>query len=52
MTLAHAPIVDRVVIASQRGPIDTIGHIASIVASITSDSIGRYIHTRCPHPPG
>ena len=45
MALALAPIVDRVVIASQRGAIDSIGHIASAAASITSDSLGQYIHT-------
>ena len=52
MTPVHAPIVDRVVITSQRGEIDTIGHIASIVTSITSDSIGHYIHSQCPHQLG
>ena len=51
MTPAHAPIVDRVVISSQRGAIDTIGHIASVVASITSNSISHYLHSRHPHPP-
>ena len=50
VTPTHAPIVDRVVIASQRGAIDTVGHIASVVASITSDSVYRYLHSRraCP----
>ena len=46
MTPAHAPIADRVVIASQRGAIDTVGHIASIAASITLDSVDRYLHSR------
>ena len=45
MTPTLAPIADRVVIASQRGAIDNIGHIASMAFSITSDSLGRYIHT-------
>ena len=50
VTPAHAPIADRVVIASQRGAIDIVGHIASVAASITSDSIDRYLHSRrsCP----
>ena len=52
MTPTLAPIVDRVVIASQRGAIDTIGHIASTISSITSNSIGCYIHSRHPRPPG
>ena len=52
MTLAHVPITDRVVIASQRGAIDTVGHIASAAASITSDSIDCYLHSRRSHPLG
>ena len=52
VTPAHAPIADRVVIASQRGAIDTVGHIASAAASITSDSIDRYLHSRRSHPLG
>jgi hypothetical protein len=52
MTPMHAPIADRVIIASQRGAIDTVGHIASIVASITSDSIDHYLHSRHSHPLG
>ena len=52
MTPAHAPIVNRVVIASQREEIDTVGHIASIAASITSDSIDHYLHNRCSLPLG
>ena len=50
MTPAHAPIADRVIIASHRGAIDIFGHIASTAASITSDSIGCYLHSRrsCP----
>ena len=51
VTPALAPIVDRVVIASQRGAIDTIGHIAYVTASITSDSLGHYIHSRQSCPP-
>lgn len=45
VTPAHAPIVDRVVIASQRGEIDIVGYIASTMASITSGSIGCYLHS-------
>ena len=45
VTPALTPIADRVVIASQRGAIDTIGHIASAAASITSNSLGHYIHS-------
>ena len=52
VTPAHAPIADRVVIASQRGAIDTVGHFASAAASITSDSIDRYIRSRHSHPLG
>ena len=48
VTPTHVPITNRVVIASQRGAIDTIRHIASMIASITSVSIGRYLHSRCP----
>ena len=50
MTPALAPIADRVNIASQRGEIDSIGHIAFAGASITSDSLGHYIHTRRSRP--
>ena len=46
------PIADRIVIASQRGEIDTVGHIASEAASITSDSVDRYLHSRCARPLG
>ena len=52
MTPAHAPIADRVVIASQRGAIDTVGHIASAAASITSDSIDLYLRSRRSHSLG
>ena len=52
VTPMHAPIVDRVIISSQRGAIDTIGHIASVVASITLDSVDCYLHNRCAHPLG
>ena len=52
VTPAHAPIANRVVIASQRGAIDTIGHIAFVAASITSYSIGHYLHSQRPHPLG
>ena len=52
VTPAHAPIADRVVIASQREAIDTIGQIAFAAANITSDSIGRYLHSRRPRPLG
>ena len=51
MTRAHAPIADRVLITSQRRAIDTIGHIASVVTSITLDSIDRYLHSRHPCTP-
>ena len=49
MTLALGPIVERVVIASERGAIDSIGHIAFAATSITFDSLGNYIHTRQSH---
>ena len=49
MALAVAAIVDRVVIASQRGAIDSIGHTTSTAISITSDSLGWHIHTRQSH---
>ena len=52
VTLAHAPIADRVIIASQRGVIDIVGHIASAAASITSDSVDRYLYSRRARPLG
>ena len=52
VTPTHAPIADTVIIASQRGAIDTVGHIASAAASITSNSIDHYLHSRCSRPLG
>ena len=52
VTPAHAPIADRVIIASQREEIDTVGHIASAAASITSDSLDHYLRSRHSHPLG
>ena len=52
MTPAHAPIADRVVIASQRGAIDTVGHIASATVSITLDFVDHYLHSQRARPHG
>ena len=45
VTPTLAPIAHRVVIASQQGAIDNIGHIAFVATSITSDSLACYIHS-------
>ena len=52
VTITHAPIANRVIISSQREAIDIVGHIASVAASITSDSIDRYLHSRHARPLG
>lgn len=41
---------DRVITASQRRVVDSIGEIASMATLITSNSVGRYILTRPSRP--
>lgn len=46
VTTTLAPIINRVVVASQRGIIDSIRHIESMASSITSNSLFQYIQTK------